>query len=94
MTQAKFKIYTRQQITLLPCTYEDKIAASHPIRIVDDVIEKIDLRRLYSTYREGGTSSYNRKMLLKAIIYAYITNIYSSREIEEAIKSDVRLVTG
>jgi hypothetical protein len=31
-------------------------------------------------------------MLLKAIIYAYITNTYSSRKIEEAIKSDVRFI--
>ena len=92
MTQAKFKTYSRQQIPLLPATYEDKIAANHPVRVVDDVVEKIDLRKLYSTYKGGGTSSHNPKMLLKAIIYAYITNTYSSRKIEEAIKGDVRFI--
>ena len=92
MTQATFKTYSRQQIPLLPCTYEDKIAVNHPVRVVDAVVEKIDLRKLYSTYKGGGTSSYNPKMLLKAIIYAYITNTYSSRKIEEAIKSDVRFI--
>jgi len=92
MTQAKFKTYSRQQIPLLPATYEDKIPANHPVRIVDAVVEKIDLRKLYSTYKGGGTSSHNPKMLLKAIIYAYITNTYSSRKIEEAIKSDVRFI--
>jgi transposase len=84
MTQAKFKTYSRQQIPLLPATYEDKIPANHPVRIVDVVVEKIDLRKLYSTYKGGGTSSHSPKMLLKAIIYAYITNTYSSRKIEEA----------
>jgi transposase len=92
MTQAKFKTYSRQQIPLLPATYEDKIPANHPVRVVDAVVEKIDLRKLYSTYKGGGTSSHNPKMLLKAIIYAYITNAYSSRKIEEAIKSDVRFI--
>jgi transposase len=92
MTQAIFKTYSRQQIPLLPATYEEKIAVNHPVRVVDGVIEKIDLRKLYSTYKGGGTSSYNPKMLLKAIIYAYITNTYSSRKIEEAIKSDVRFI--
>lgn len=92
MKRATFKTYSRIQIPLLPGTYEDKIPANHPVRIVDDVIEKIDLRKLYSTYKGGGTSSHNPKMLLKAIIYAYITNIYSSRKIEEAIKSDVRFI--
>jgi transposase len=74
MIQATFKTYSRQQIPLLPATYEDKISANHPVRVVDAVIEKIDLRKLYSTYKGGGTSSYNPKMLLKTIIYAYITN--------------------
>jgi transposase len=92
MTKAKFKTYSRQQIPLLPATYEDKIPASHPVRVVDAVVEKIDLRKLYSTYKGGGTSSHNPKMLLKAIIYAYIANTYSSRKIEEAIKSDVRFI--
>jgi len=92
MTQAKFKTYSRQQIPLLPATYEDEIPANHPVRVVDAVVEKIDLRKLYSTYKGGGTSSHNPKMLLKAIIYAYITNAYSSRKIEEAIKSDVRFI--
>jgi len=92
MTQATFKTYTRQQIPLLPATYEDKIPVNHPVRVVDAVVEKIDLRKLYSTYKGGGTSSYNPKMLLKAVIYAYITNTYSSRKIEEAIKSDVKFI--
>jgi transposase len=68
MTQATFKTYSRQQIPLLPSTYEDKITPNHPVRVVDAVLEKIDLRKLYSTYKGGGTSSYNPKMLLKAII--------------------------
>src|SRR3954453_23154649 len=88
MTQAKFKTYSRHQIPLLPATYEDEIPANHPVRVVDAVVEKIDLRRLYSTYKGGGTSSHNPTML----IYAYITNTYSSRQIEEAIKSDVRFI--
>ncbi len=92
MKQATFKTYSRQQIPLLPATYEDKIAADHPVRIVDAVIEQLDLKELYRAYKGGGTSSHNPRMLLKAIIYAYITNTYSSRKIEEAIKSDVRFI--
>jgi transposase len=92
MTQAKFKTYSRNQIPLLPATYEDKIAANDPVRVVDAVIDSIDLRALYRTYKGGGTSSHDPKMLLKAVIYAYLTNTYSSRKIEEAIKSDVRFI--
>ncbi len=60
MKQEKFKTYSRQQIPLLPATYEDKIAAEHLVRIVDAVIDSIDLKELYRTYKGGGTSSDNK----------------------------------
>ena len=92
MPQAKFKSTTRQQIPLLPATYEDKIAPSDPVRVVDSIIEKVNLKDLYRTYKGGGTSSHDPKMLLKGIIFSYLCNIYSSRKIEEAIKNDVRFI--
>jgi transposase len=92
MTQPKFKTYTRQQLQLIPQSWDEKIPQGHPVRIVDSVIDKLDLTRLYSTYKGGGTTSHNPKMLLKAIIYSYINNIYSSRKIEDAIKSNIYLV--
>ena len=64
LKQATFKTYSRQQIPLLPATYEDKIAAEHPVRIVDAVIDSIDLKELYKTYKGGGTSSHNPFLLL------------------------------
>lgn len=92
MTQPKFKTYTRQQLQLIPQSWDEKIRQGHPVRIVDSIIDKLDLSRLYSSYKGGGTTSHNPKMLLKAIIYSYINNIYSSRKIEDAIKSNIYLV--
>lgn len=92
MTQAKFKTYTRDQLQLIPQSWEEKIRQGHPVRIVDQVVDQLDLARLYSSYKGGGTTSHNPKMLLKAIIYAYIRNIYSSRKIEDAIKSDINFI--
>jgi transposase len=92
MTQPKFKTYTRQQLQLIPQSWDEKIPQGHPVRIVDSVIDQLDLTRLYSSYKGGGTTSHNPRMLLKGIIYSYINNIYSSRKIEEAIKSNIHLV--
>jgi len=64
MKQATFKTYSRQQIPLLPATYEDKIRPDHPVRIVDAVTEQLDLKELYKTYKGGGTSSHNPFLLL------------------------------
>lgn len=92
MTQPKFKTYTRLQLQIIPQSWEEKIPEGHPVRIVDSVIDKLNLSKLYSSYKAGGTTSHNPKMLLKAVIYSYINNIYSSRKIEEAIKSNIYMV--
>jgi transposase len=89
MIKAKFKTYTRNQLQLIPQSWEEKISQGHPVRIVDNVIDKLNLSELYRTYKGGGTSSHHPKMLLKAVIYSYITNIYSSRKIEEAIRRNI-----
>ena len=92
MTQAKFKTYSREELELIPQSWDEKIKQGHPVRIVDQVVDKLDLAKLYSSYKGGGTTSHNPKMLLKAIIYAYIRNIYSSRKIEDAVKSDINFI--
>lgn len=92
MTQPKFKTYTRDQLQLIPQCWEEQIKQGHPVRIVDSVIDSLDLTTLYRTYKGGGTTSHHPKMLLKAIIYAYIRNIYSSRKIEDAISSDIHFI--
>ncbi|HEX8678267.1 MAG TPA: IS1182 family transposase [Segetibacter sp.] len=92
MTEAKFKTYTRDQLQLIPEVLDDRIEDGHPVRVVDKVIDLLDLTALYRTYKGGGTSSHHPKMLLKAVIYAYIKNIYSSRKIEDAINSDINFI--
>lgn len=92
MSKAVFKTYTPNQLQLLPPSWEEKIAANHPVRVVSSVIDNIDLSKLYESYEGGGTSSYHPKMLLKGIIFGYINNVYSSRKIEEAIKSNIYFI--
>ena len=85
----KFKVYTPNQAYLFPPSVEDFIPEAHPVRIVNQVIDKIDLDPLIESYRGGGTSSYHPRMLLKVLVYAYLSNIYSSRKIEEALMQNV-----
>ena len=72
-----FKSYAPNQRMLLPPSLDELIAKDHPVRIVNDVIDKINLTPLLQKYEGGGTSSYHPKMLLKVLVYAYVTNIYT-----------------
>jgi transposase len=84
-----FKQNNQNQAMLLPPDLGDLIAANHPVRIVNAVLDKIDIAPLVRLYKPGGTSSYHPRMLLKVLVYAYINNIYSSRKIEEAVNQNI-----
>ena len=85
----KFKAYNQQQSLLLPPSLSELVPVGHPCRVVNDVIEKLDLTALVDDYEIIGCSSYHPKMLLKLLVYGYVNNIYSSRKLEAASKESV-----
>lgn len=87
-----FKAYHQHQGMLLPPSLDELIPTNHPVRIVDEVLSKIDIQPLIRKYQTGGASSYHPGMLLKVLVYAYINNIYSSRKIEEALQQNIHFM--
>lgn len=90
--QPSFKAYHQRQSMLLPPSLDELIPHNHPVRIVDEVLSKIDIQPLIRQYKTGGASSYHPGMLLKVLVYAYINNIYSSRKIEEALGQNIHFM--
>jgi transposase len=84
-----FKTYAQHQAMLLPPSLEELIAADHPVRIVNEVLDKIDIEPLLKKYTGGGAGSFHPRMLLKVLVFAYINNTYSSRKIEAALKENI-----
>ena len=87
-----FKAYHQNQMMLLPPNLEELIPQNHPVRILNEVLDKIDIQPLIRQYKTGGSSSYHPLMLLKVIVYGYINNIYSSRKIEEALQQNIHFM--
>ena len=87
-----FKAYHQRQVMLLPPSLDELIAAKHPVRVVDEVLGKINIQPLINCYVSGGAASYHPGMLLKVMVYAYINNIYSSRKIEEALQQNIHFM--
>ena len=84
-----FKAYHQHQGMLLPPSLDELIGPDHPVRIVNQVLDKIDIDPLLKKYRGGGASSFHPRMLLKVLVYAYINNTYSSRKIEAALQENI-----
>ena len=87
-----FKEYNYSQGELFPQNISEWIPKNHLVRIVDKVIESIDITPILETYKGGGRSSFNPKMILKVIIYAYCEKIYSVRQIVKALKENINFI--
>lgn len=92
MNKVIFKPYVMNQQKLMPPSYEEKIAAGHLVRQVNEAIEALDLEILLAQYEGGGTSSYHPKMMLKVLVYAYCKKIYTSRKIAEALEENIHFM--
>lgn len=91
-TKVVFKDYTPNQGQLLPPSLEELITNNHPVCIVNSVIDGLDLSGLIKSYKGGGTSSHHPRMLLKVLVYGYLSNIFSSRRLEEACCQNVHFM--
>jgi transposase len=87
-----FKDYTPNQILLLPPSLEEMIDPSHAVRVLNQVIDSLDIDPLIKKYKGGGCSSYHPRLLLKLLVYGYLTNQYSSRKIEQSAKQNVHFM--
>lgn len=88
----KFKEYNQQQNWLFPPSIEELIPQDHPVRVVNGVIEQLDLSLLVDEYFKEGKPSFHPKMMLKVMVYAYMDNTYSSRKIEKAMRENINFM--
>jgi transposase len=87
-----FKPYHQDQVMLLPPSLEELIPEKHLVRVVDETIDKLNIEPLIGTYKGDGASAYHPLMLLKVLIYAYLTKVYSSRLIAKALRENIHFM--
>jgi transposase len=87
-----FKAYTMAQPSLLPANLEELIPGDHLVRVVNRVVEAINLDPLLAKYKGGGTSSYHPRMMLKVLVYAYSEKVFTSRRIEKGLRENVNFM--
>lgn len=90
-TKLHTKSYNNNRL-FLTVNPNDDISGNDPVRVVDAIVESLDLREFKKLYREKGRCPYHPKMMLKIILYAYMNNIYSCRKIEKAVQRDIHYI--
>ncbi len=86
-----FKDYTMNQLQL-PLSFEDFIPENHLVRVVNTVVDSLELKPLYDRYKEGGCPAYHPGMMLRVMIYSFSQKIYSSRQIAKALRENINFL--
>lgn len=84
--------YNNKEMLLFPACIGDYLAKEHLARIIDEVVEQLDLYSLYNRLSYIGNPSYHPKMMLKLLFYAYAQKVFSSRKIEQKLETDVAFI--
>lgn len=87
-----FKNYNFNQNLLLPPSLEELIDPNHPVRIVNQVVDNLNLDPILAKYEGGGCPAYHPRLMLKVLVYGYVTNLYSSRKIEQALRENIHFL--
>ena len=91
-TKLHTKSYSNNDRLFFLLNPNEDIAENDPVRVVDAVVESLDLREFKKLYRERGRCPYHPKMMLKIILYAHMNNVYSCRKIERQVQRDIHYI--
>lgn len=85
-----FKPYDQTQAWLLPPSLEELVPDPHLVRVVSATIDEMDLEAMLRKYTKGGGASrYHPVMMLKLLVYGYMSGTTSSRLLAKALRENV-----
>jgi transposase len=76
---------------LLPAAPQDWLPAGHLAYFIHDSVDAMDLRAFYARYEGGGSRNqpFHPAMMVKVLLYAYASGVFSSRKIERRLHEDL-----
>jgi len=84
-----FKPYQQSQAQLLPPSLDSAIAKDHIARLINHVVDTMNLEFLENQYSNNGQHGYPPVMLLKILIYGYSIGVRSSRKLADKLEEDI-----
>lgn len=94
MAKVQFIPGTSNDSLLIPPNVGDFIPEDSPVRLVNSVLDMVDISDIVRSYRNitDGRPAYNPRMLLKIVVYGYFNNIFSSRDLESVLRRDAHMI--
>jgi transposase len=86
-----FRSFAPDQMLLLPPSLDDWLPAEHLARFIAELVEEhLDLSRIYASHRQvKGAPPYDPRLMVRLLLFGYVTGVRSSRLIEKKCVEDV-----
>lgn len=83
--------YNPEQQHLLPHALQDWLPAGHLAYFISDTVDSLNLSAFHARYAGGGSRNqpFHPAMMVKVLVYAYATGVFSSRKIARKLHEDV-----
>lgn len=87
----RYRAYEPDQPFLLPPSFGDWLPENHLAYFISETIDQLDLSAFHRCYQGDGRrhQPYHPTMLVKVLIHAYATGVFSSRKISAKLIEDV-----
>lgn len=92
LTQKDYTTFESTYQLKLPLNIEYLIPKDESVRLLGQIVEEMDLRKLYQSYSRLGKNQATPKQMLKLLLYAYMNRTYSSRDIQLACNRDINFM--
>ena len=92
MPEKRFRDWNPDQPFLLPPSLQEWLPEDHPVYLMLDTLEELDVSAIEEKYRQKGsrgTRPYAPKMMVGLLLYGYSVGIRSSRKLETATYEDI-----
>ena len=84
----KKRIDDRRQGLILPRSIDEFVGPGHRVRVIVEVIHRLDLSAFRRGEAEEGRPAYPPEIFISVIFYAFSIGVFSSREMDRRCKSD------
>ena len=86
-----FRPYVPDQSLLLPPDVREWLPEGHLAHHASDLVDGLDLTAFYALYEGDGrrNAPYEPRMMVKVLLYAYATGVFSSRRVARKLEEDV-----
>lgn len=87
--EIRYKPYTQDLIIDVPLWLENAVESNVLVKIVNEVVERIDISSLQAYYSNKGRPPYHPHLMIKVWVYGFCNKIYTSRPLAKKLREDL-----